>query len=176
MAGRLLAARRGVGGFGEHRQHEVERGHAHAHAHHNVAVVRSKPVVLRLQRPADADLSRLVAGARDDEWRAALTVQDLEAVVDLAAQEDVPEPLFQRLLVQAGVAPGDRLLVAPLGAEGRTFRLGDLRHGLFRSEWRGRPRPSPPPSPPRSTSGGGGCCARAPTHRPGRAASAQVRR
>ena len=36
---------------------------------------------------AHADLGGLVAGARDDEWGAALPVEDLESVVDLPAEQ-----------------------------------------------------------------------------------------
>src|SRR5207247_10216722 len=97
---------------------------------------------------SDPDLRGLVPGARDDERRAALTVEDLEAVVDLAAEEDVVEPLGQDVLVQVGVTPRDGLLEPPLGREGRLARRCGLRPGPS-SGWRGRPRPSPPPSPPR---------------------------
>src|SRR5207247_7871697 len=93
-----------------------------------IAGVRREPVVFRPERPADADLRRLVARARDDERSATLPVQDLEAVVDLAAEQDVAEPLFERLLVEVGVPPRDRLLVVPVRAERRAFRPGYLRH------------------------------------------------
>ncbi len=170
VAGRLLAAGRRICGLGQHREHQVEGRHAHAQAQHDVAVVGRQPVVLGLQRPADADLGRLVAGARDDEGRPALPVEDLEAVVDLPAQEHEPEPFLERLLVDVGVPPVDRLLEAPVGREGFAAGLDCLRHPLLRCGWRGRRRPSRPPSRPRSTSGAGGCCGPAPRRRPGTAA------
>ena len=127
VTGRLLAARGGVRRLGEHGQHQVERRDSHAHAQHDIAVVGRHPVVLRLQRPADADLRGLMAGARDDERRPALPVEDLEAVVDLPPQQHVVEPLLQGLLVDVGVAPGDALLEPPLGLElGLLFLLGLL--------------------------------------------------
>ena len=73
--------------------------------------------MLRLQRPADADLRRLVACARDDEGRPSLAVQHLEPVVDLPAQQHVVEPLLERRFVNVGVAPVDRLLETPVRRE-----------------------------------------------------------
>ena len=128
VAGGLFATRRRIGGLRQHRQHQVQRRHAHAHAEDDVAVVGGEPVVLGFERPADSDLRRLVAGAGDDERRSALTVQDLEAVVDLATQKHVVEPLGEDVLVEVGVAPHDRLLESPIGAERRVPRLGRLRH------------------------------------------------
>src|SRR5581483_4694933 len=106
----------------------VERRHAHAHAEHDVAVVRREPVVLRLERPADADLRGLMTGARDDERRPSLPVEHLEAVVDLPAEEHEPEPLLEGLLVEVGVAPVDGLLEPPVRTEGFALLRRGLRH------------------------------------------------
>src|ERR1700693_4074555 len=84
--------------------------------------------MLRLQRPAHTDLRRLVPRAGDDERPAALAVQHLEAVVDLAPEQDVVEPGLERLLVQVGVTPRDRILETPVGAEGWAFGLDGGRH------------------------------------------------
>src|SRR6266852_649027 len=137
MAWRLLAARSRIGRLGEHRKHEVQRGRAHAHAEHDVAVVGRHPVVLRLQRPAHADLRGLVAGDRDDERRAALPVEDLEAVVDLPPEQDEVEPLLQSLLVEVGVAPRDWILEPPLGRELGLVLLCSLlaRFGCSHQMW-----------------------------------------
>src|SRR3982074_1590860 len=59
-----------------------------------------------------------MTGARDDERRPALAVQDLEPVVDLAAEQHVVEPLLERLLVEVRVTPRNRFLEAPVRAEG----------------------------------------------------------
>src|SRR5260370_32610644 len=126
MARRLLAARGGIGGLGQDGKHQVRRCCAHRHAEHGVAVVGRHPVVLRLERPTHADLRGLVAGDRDDEWRAALPVQDLESVVDLPPKQDEVEPLLQGLLVEVGVTPRDGLLEPPLGLVLGLVLLGSL--------------------------------------------------
>ena len=128
VARRLLAAGGGIAGLGENRKHEVQRGHAHPHAEHDVSVVGRKPVVLGLERPANADLRGLVPGARDDEGRSALPVQNLEAIVDLAAEQHEVEPLGEDVLVEVGIAPGDRILEAPVRAERGVLRSRRLGH------------------------------------------------
>src|SRR4029077_20665808 len=54
----------------------------------------------------------------------------LEPVVDVPSQQHVVEPFFERLLVDVGVAPVDRLLEAPVRRERRAFGfLPRLRRG-----------------------------------------------
>src|SRR5260370_9527619 len=146
MARRLLAARGGIGGLGEDGEHQVKRCSAHTHAEHDVAVVGRHPIVLRLERPTHADLRGLVAGDRDDEWRAALPVQDLESVVDLPPKQDEVEPLLQGLLVEVGVAPRDGLLEPPLGLVLGLVLLGSLlsRLGCSPQMWMASTTPPAP--------------------------------
>src|SRR5207244_11368485 len=75
VAGGLGRARGRVVALGEDAQHDVVGGKTHAEASHDVAVVRCDPVLLGDERPGDADLGRLVAGAGEDERSAALPVE-----------------------------------------------------------------------------------------------------